>query len=187
MSQKRLCLSFKESKSHALHSKLRKQRNTSGHILHYCYRTHCRGDLPFLPFLTNFAFCLNHAYYFFFMVFAFTFCASKKSYPFGFLCIFGFFLLPFVPAKKVTPFWVFAYFAYFELSWFNSIWKLAYTCITIKCFFNLIACYIKVRLIKWQTNFIASVWILYTQVKFSINMNAYLTFFSDIFNLPSIP
>ena len=104
MSQKRLCLSFKESKSHALHSKLRKQRNTSGRILRYCYHTHCRGDLPFLPFLANFAFCLNHAYCSFLWFLLLPFVPAKNRTLLAFCVFWGFFFCLSCQQKKSRPF-----------------------------------------------------------------------------------
>ena len=117
------------------------------------------GAICYFCFFGKFCFLPKSRLLLLFAVFAFAFRARKKSRPFGFLRILRFLLLPFAPSKK---------------NWIGSIPN--EILLPLPSLISLIWC-----LIKWRTNFIASVCRLwfYSNRYFSTytNMNTYLTFF----------
>ena len=94
-----------------------------------------------------------------FVVFAFAFRASKKSRPFGFLRILQFLLLPFAPAKKKSrPSGFLRILPLFRVQQTELVQFQMKACLYNHNIFLKFDClfYIKLRLIKWRTNFIAS-------------------------------
>ena len=142
MSQKRLCLSLKESKSHML-SILNFESSVTHRVVFYATLIkRIAGAICHFCLFGKFYFLPKSCLLLLFAVFAFAFHASKKTLPFGFLRILRFLLFVFRASKKNRALLVFCLFCLYskssKLSWFNSKRKLAY--ITITYFFNLIAC-----------------------------------------------
>ena len=112
MSQKRLCLSLKESKSHML-SILNFESSVTHRVVFYATLIKpIAGAICHFCLFGKFCFLPKLRLLLLFAVFAFAFRGNKKTLPFGFLRILRFLLFVFRASKKIAPFCFFAYFAF---------------------------------------------------------------------------
>ena len=111
-------------------------------------------------FLANFAFCLNRAYCSFLRFLLLPFAPAKKSRPSGFLRILRFllFALRASKKKKSRSFGFLLILPLFRVQQTELVHFQMKACLYNHNIFLSFDClfYIKLRLIKWRTNFIAS-------------------------------